>query len=284
MATSISPQPAFHLCPDFSIAPPPNGHLQLGSMLRGLDFDSIFSPLDYGDTAEIPNSQLWPLDKPAEKDGFSRSLRELRVIEGSIWAKIFGGDSMGAMFSFLRNRENDETLTVKKIFVRYFIPTPEYMKNALEIDNVAFHINNTKRKKPVYIITGLMWTEGAKLSKVQSKKSKASGQVAATDPHSGTTVGGGAAFEIDDNVSTSFDGSTPFILGIRVRKIWWDKDGTRRGAEDIVGATLGNPKAKDEDVLDGLKFVDDEVDNAAGQITIDEGHTGEEDAVTWILV
>ncbi|KAL6838096.1 hypothetical protein V8C40DRAFT_231594 [Trichoderma camerunense] len=283
MATSFSPQPSFHLCPDFSIAPPPNGHLELGSVLRGLDLDSIFSPLDIGDTIEVPASQLRPLDRPSEKAGFSRSLRELRGLEGSIWAKIFGSEGLGGALSFLRNRENDETLTVEKLFVRYFIPTSEYMKKALEIDGVAFHINNTKRKKPVYMVTGLMWTEGAKLSKAQFKKRNASGQIAATDPNSGTTGGARVAYEGEDSLSSSFDGSTPFILGIRVRKIWWDKDGMRHNVEDIAGATLGESKPKDEGVLDLLRFVDDEIDGATGKTIVDESQTGEEDPVTWIL-
>ncbi|KAH8736868.1 hypothetical protein BGZ61DRAFT_470375 [Ilyonectria robusta] len=78
MTASFSPQPSFHLCPDFSIAPPPNGQLELGSVLRGLDFDSVFTPLDIGGTIKVPDSQLKPLDKPSEKAGFSRSLKELR--------------------------------------------------------------------------------------------------------------------------------------------------------------------------------------------------------------
>ncbi|KAJ4310140.1 hypothetical protein N0V84_011133 [Fusarium piperis] len=244
MAT-FSPQPSFHLCPDFNIPPPPDGHLELGSVLRCITLNGVLSPLDCGDTVEIPTSQ--PIFR-SEKTGFSRTLKELRGIEGSIWAKIFGSDGLGAMFSFLRKRENDEFLTVQKLLVQYFIPTPEYMKQALEIDNVAFHINNTERKKPVYFVTGLMWTEGAKLSKVLSKKRQVSSQAAATDPHSTTTAGATASYENEESLTSSFDGSTPFILGIRVRKIWWDKGGVRQEEEDIVGATLGNSKAMNETI------------------------------------
>ncbi|KAJ0312470.1 hypothetical protein COL516b_001554 [Colletotrichum fioriniae] len=260
MATSFSPQPSFHLCPDFSIAPPPNGHLELGTVLRGLDYDSVYSPLNIGDTIK-----LLPLDKPSEKSGFSRSLRELRGIEGSIWANIFGSEGLGAAFSFLRNRENDEVLTVEKLFVRYFIPTSEYMKNALEIDGVAFYINDTKLKKPVYMITGLMWTEGARLSKVQSKKNRVSSQVAATEPNSDITSGVTGTYESEEGLATSFNGSTPFILGIRVRKIWWDKDNMRRDTEGIVGTTLGDSNSKYNDILDGIRFIDDELDSSMEQ-------------------
>lgn len=156
MAGSIGPKPSFYLCPDFSIAPPPHGHLQLGSVLRAVDIDGVLTPLDIGATSAVRESQLLPRDKPAEKTGFSRSLKELRSLEGSVWAKVFGWDGLGAAFSFLRRRENDKPLTVEKLLVRYFVPTPEYVKQTLEVDSVAFYVKNTKFKKPVYLITGLM--------------------------------------------------------------------------------------------------------------------------------
>ncbi|PTB54538.1 hypothetical protein M431DRAFT_16514 [Trichoderma harzianum CBS 226.95] len=240
MATSFSPQPSFHLCPDFSIAPPPN----------------------------VPASQLRPLDKPSEKVGFSRSLEELRGLEVSIWENIFGNEGLGGALSFLRNRENDETLIVEKF---------------PQIDGVAFHINNTKRKKPVHMVTGLMWTEGAKLSKVQSRIRSNSGQVVATDPNSGTVGGARVVYGIKETASSSFDGSMPFILGIRVRKIWWDRDGVRHDIKGIAGATLGEFKAKNEGVLDLLKFIDDEVDIAIGKTIVDENQMGKEGPVTWVL-
>ncbi|PKK50415.1 hypothetical protein CI102_7517 [Trichoderma harzianum] len=253
MATSFSPQPSFHLCPDFSIAPPPNGQLELGFVLRGLD--------------------LRPLDKPSEKVGFSRSLEELRGLEVSIWENIFGNEGLGGALSFLRNRENDETLIVEKLFVRYFIPTFEYTKIALK----------SMRKKPVHMVTGLMWTEGAKLSKVQSRIRSNSGQVVATDPNSGTVGGARVVYGIKETASSSFDGSMPFILGIRVRKIWWDRDGVRHDIKGIAGATLGEFKAKNEGVLDLLKFIDDEVDIAIGKTIVDENQMGKEGPVTWVL-
>lgn len=282
MAGSFSPQPSFHLCPDFSISPPPNGHLQLGSVLYSLSLDGVLTPLDAGATVPVPDDQLRPLDKPQEKTGFSRSLRELRSLEGNIWAKIFGWDGLGAAFSFLRRREGDETLTVEKVLVRYFIPQPEYMRQALEVDGVSFYVNSTRRKRPVYMITGLMHVEGAKLSKVQSGKAHVKGQVAATDPNSGTTGGTGGAYESENRLSTSFDGSTPFILGIRVRKIWWSKDGVRHEETDVVGATLGDDQKK-VGVLDGLEYADDEVDTSNGQIFVVNDNL-EGDSITWVSV
>ncbi|KAM7185094.1 hypothetical protein V8F33_012603 [Rhypophila sp. PSN 637] len=260
---SFSSQPSFHLCPDFNIPPPPDGHLELGSVL-------VYYPLDAGDTVEIPDAQLKPI---SEKTGFSRTLKELRGVEGSIWAKIFGSDGLGAMFSFLRKRENDETLTVKKLLVQYFIPTPEYMKKALEIDNVAPHINATKRKKPVYLVTRADVDRGRQA--VQGAVFAEQGQWAGCGDGPALGNYGRRQWSL-----RGFDGATPFILGIRVRKIWWGRDGVRREEEDIVGATLGDSKEMNKGVLDGLRYADDEVVNAAGQNIVDESQLWEVDPVT----
>jgi len=280
MAGSISPKPSFHLCPDFHIAPPPNGHLKLGSVLQNLKIEGVLNPLDNGAAATVPDSKLYPRDKPSEKAGFCRTMKQLRGIEGSIWAKIFGWDGLGAMFSFMRKRQNDETLTVDKLFVRYYTPTPEDVDDALAIASVAYYISEHDDEEPVYLITGLMWVESARLSKVQSKKHKVGGQLAATDPHTGTSAGAGGNVDSEDSMASSFDGSTPFILGIRVRKIWWDKDGTRHAAEDVVGSTLANHKrGTEESQHDGSKSVDDE---QTGQIIADESEGGEESPVVWV--
>lgn len=78
MAGSLSPKPSFYLCPDFSIAPPPDGHLQLGSVLQSLDPDGALAPLDAGETAPVPDTKILPKDKLAsEKTGFTRRLKGL---------------------------------------------------------------------------------------------------------------------------------------------------------------------------------------------------------------
>ncbi|KAJ5006497.1 hypothetical protein K4K48_003478 [Colletotrichum sp. SAR 10_66] len=261
MAGSVSPTPTFHLCPDFSIAPPPEGqHIRLGSVIRSLDIHGILEPLNYGATIPIPDAEFRPQDGPQEKTGFSRSLKELRNLEGSVWARIFGTGGPGFRFSFLRKRENDEVLTVDKLLVRYFIPTLEYTTQALSVDGVATYVRITEMKRPIYIVTGLMWTEGARLSKVRSKKKGVRGQAATTDATSNATFGADGAVEEEDAISSSFDGSTPFILGIRVRKIWWDKENKRRDELDVVGSTLGAQERHSTDSSYGMQYVDDTID------------------------
>lgn len=74
------------------------------------------------------------------------------------------------MFSALRKREDGQMLTAERLCVRYFNPTPAYMKRALEADGAAFSVRQPRFKTPVWMVTGLVWTEGASLSKVRAKK------------------------------------------------------------------------------------------------------------------
>lgn len=217
MAGSNIAQPYFHLCPFLNIFPPPYGQLNLGTILRDLTIGNVIFPLDAGKPIEIPDSQLRPLEKASEIGGFTRSLQALG--EGNLWEAINGSEK-GSQSSRPRHHENrDKVLTVEKLSVRYFIPTPEYINKALEIDGVAQYIETTNRKRPVYMITGLMWNEGA--AKLEDKAR-----------HSG------GGFEKDSSI--------PFIVGIRVRKIWWRKNGARFESEDEFEATFNSSSAKEE--------------------------------------
>jgi hypothetical protein len=87
-----------------------------------------------------------------EKKGFSCTLQELRSLEGSIWVGCSAGM---AAFPFLRYRENDKALAIDKLLVRYFIPTPAYVKQALKVDGVAFYMRDTNVRSPFASLRGL---------------------------------------------------------------------------------------------------------------------------------
>ncbi|KAL7898492.1 hypothetical protein HDV63DRAFT_403703 [Trichoderma sp. SZMC 28014] len=206
MADSNIVLPYFHLCPDLNSFAPPNGQLKLGTMLRDLSIENVMFPFDAGKAIEVPDLQLWPLDGAFEIGGFTRTLEELG--EGNM-LEVIAGNDMGSKpdrVQFLENK--NKILKVEKLNGQCFIPTPEYIDKALEMDGVASYIESTERKRPVYMITGLMWTEGD--AKLVDKRGK-------------------------DGFTR--DSSHPFIVGIRVRKMWWRKNGTRYESKDELDAT-----------------------------------------------
>jgi hypothetical protein len=261
---SVNPEPSYHLCPDFSISPPPDGHLTLGSIIKNLKVDGVSHPLNLNSIVDIPPAEIFPQEGPHEITKFTRTLGELRSVEGSIWAKIFGPDGPGGKLSFLRKRTDNETLTVESLLTRYFIPTEEYMKKALETPGVAIFVGVTQREVPVYLITGLKVAVGAKLSKTRTKSTHAAGEASGTDPHTGTSAGASAAYKGDGTAVAGFDGSKPFVLGFRVRKIWWRRDGVRQTSDSVAGSVLEDADDDGEpSILAGLEFDDFAVSNDA---------------------
>ncbi|PON24830.1 hypothetical protein TGAM01_v206338 [Trichoderma gamsii] len=215
MANYNLPQPYFHLCPDLNIPPPPNGQLKLGTILRDVSIGNVIFPLDGGKPIEAPDSQLRPFQVASKMGGFIRSLEELG--EGNMWEAIANSEVVSQYSRPNYHVNRHKILAVDKLLVRYFIPTPDYIDKALEIDGVAHYIESTQRKRPVYMITGLMWTDGA--TKLVNKR-------------------GADGFDRDS--------SSPFIVGIRVRKIWWRKNGTRYESEDELEALFDPSSAKEE--------------------------------------
>jgi hypothetical protein len=119
------------------------------------------------------------------------------------------------------------------------------------------------------MVTGLKVAVGATLSKVRARKTQAAGEAGAADPHSGAAAGGDGGYKSEDEAAAGFDGSKPFVMGMRVRKIWW-KHGVRHTSDDVAGSTMGDDRASADAAVD---FVDDftfDVAAPAGEVFVNE--------------
>ncbi|KAL7898889.1 hypothetical protein HDV63DRAFT_176865 [Trichoderma sp. SZMC 28014] len=280
MAGSYSPTPTFILCPDFNIPPPPLGQLQLGSVLCDLGVQGVLNPINRGDEIQVSDSSLVPPDGPLEKAGFTRRLADLHHVKSNIWARILKEDILA--MKFFGKRIGNETLTVDKLFMRYFTPNNEFLKQTLESPTVSSFVDGLKHKKRIYLITGLIWTEGAKLSKMQHHEGNASSEFAVSEPLSSTSNGSGGSYAHGSTISCGFDASSPFILGFRVKKIWWDRHGEWHQKERTAGCTLSKTHGNGN-VMENMRHADDEVDNERDQTFVDETSFGEDVTITWVL-
>ncbi|EHK46963.1 hypothetical protein TRIATDRAFT_263405 [Trichoderma atroviride IMI 206040] len=263
------PIPTFILCPDFNIPPPPLGQLQLGSVLGDLGIQGVLNPINRGDEIQVSESSLVPADGPLEKAGFTRHLEDLHHGKSSIWARILNEDILGA--KFFGKRTGNETLTRR------------IQKQTLESPTVSSFVDQLRHKKRIYLITGLIWTEGARLSKVQHQQGTISSELAVPEPLSSTSIGLEGSYSHGSTISCGFSSSSPFILGFRVKKIWWDRHGKWHEKERTAGCTLSYGSHRDGSVMDGIRYADDEVDSAEDQTFVDETLFGETDPITWII-
>jgi hypothetical protein len=280
---SFNPQPSYHLCPSFGYPPPPEGHLDLGIILKSLDRAGVGFPVNRYCQINIPEDERYPRNGTDEKLGFTRTLKELRTTKASIWAKILSLG--GAQFNFLRDRSDDETLTVERLHTRYFIPSKEYMEKTLEQSHVVSYLNDTSKRGPLYMVTGYMYVEGANITKAKNKHGSLIGEAAVTEQASNVSAGAGAGYNRNGSSTVGFLGSTPFILGLRVRKIWWNRNGSRQTSDNVAGAVLGSFGSSHGSILDEMEYEDDWVPGENdGQVLFENDleKSGLENSV-WVL-
>ncbi|KAH8901562.1 hypothetical protein GQ53DRAFT_851441 [Thozetella sp. PMI_491] len=286
---ALSPEANYHLCPDFHIPPPVDGQLDLGTILLSLDPQGVAYPLNFGTVLPAPRELIIP--KLSEKDyrnwreggGVTRTLGQVRSVEGSLWGRIATG--IGGKLSWLRERSNDDTIKVDKILMRYFIPTDEYMTKALSAPNIKPRTDRRGKKLPLYMITGLMIAVGFSLSKIRSKKVNISAKGEGAEPTTGSGGGAGGGYKSEDTTHAEISSSSNIVLGFRVRKIYWEHN-EQKISDDVAGATLEqSAKTQEPSLFDGLKVVDDfTTDPGSGeQIFI---NTDENDGIgfsSWVL-
>jgi hypothetical protein len=132
------------------------------------------------------------------------------------------------------------------------------MADVLASPSVAAYIKVIRKKKPIYMITGIKWVEGVSLSKSTEKSTSVSGEGSGTDPHSMTQVGGKVGFTSEDKSTASFKESTDFIVGFRVRMIFWKRGGAMETLDKMTGSVLdGADETEIPAVLVGVQSVDD---------------------------
>lgn len=137
-------QPAYHLAPNFSTRPFPDGPLELGTVVKDLQ---SFDPINLGASRiAIPDGQRYVY---AKKD----------VTASTKW-------SSSGLPNFLTRgqRSGEAVYTVARLETTYFDPSVSYIKQCLQLAEVKNYLDRANHKAPVYLITGLKIAWGATAS------------------------------------------------------------------------------------------------------------------------
>jgi hypothetical protein len=181
-------------------------------------------------------------------------------------------------------------LTIDALKTRYFNPDNEYMAIVLASREVAARLKVTKKKLPIYMITGLKWVEWAFLTKRAGRTHGLTAEGGGVDPNTGIAGGGTGNLRDEETAEASFKESSDFILGYRVRKMSWNVWGKQQIDDKVAGAVLEDGYEKPA-VLAGVDYVDDYIGEnaeniddavASGKAIVDaDGENGE--LFVWIL-
>ena len=248
--TSINPRPTYHLAPDLSIPPPPKGPLHLGTVVTDLN---ELIPLNYRSRIAITEDEVFS----DTKVGFTSTFAKLRSSEWGVWAKIFGVEGFGGKLNWLHSRRNDETISVDRLETTFFNPSVDYMTQVLAVPNIKAYVESTQKKAPVFMVTGIKVAIGATLSKSKTEGDEANAGFGAVKIALATDLGPKAGIKNVTTMGAGFEGSTSFVLGIRVRKIYWKRI-VVKDKEHVAGAVLGNKHRKPPVLVSaGFEFIDD---------------------------
>ncbi|EFY95077.1 hypothetical protein X797_010478 [Metarhizium robertsii] len=208
--------------PNFSTAPPPQGPLDLGHIVKTLSPGDFPAPLNRKSRVTIDADDLQPLDT---KHGYRTTRKELLSGNFGVWAQLASVFGVGIEGGVTYERSADDVVTVDRLETSTFIPTQAYIKQALSSPPVQLYLSVTKRAKPVYLITGLKVACGVSL---ESQRSVTKGaRLKLGFAPQGVPADGGPDVGVERmrEEGFSFTGSSDFVMAARVEKITVDNKG-----------------------------------------------------------
>ncbi|KAL7910315.1 hypothetical protein GGI35DRAFT_492955 [Trichoderma velutinum] len=272
--------PTYHSAPNFSIPPPDaNGPLQLGSLLFDL---SDLSPLNPEDRILIQDKEIFR----SHLDGFQTTVRRQTSGELGIFAKLLGLDGVGGKFRVNGARSREEILSVTRLDTEFFIPSPEYIKLAIETRTARAYRDSTRDQQPLFLVTGIKIARGASASVARGQAFVGGVEAGMPDLATGLVeIGATAGAEMSRENEMSFQHSSDFVMAYRVSRL--------RKKDDVVEAqayTRGATMVSDdvEESIDGddgeLEVIHDFVsDSMEIEVFLDNTCTADSGPCRWVL-
>jgi hypothetical protein len=281
--------PTYHLAPNFSLGPPEKGgELELGMICEDLKSLGSERPLNTECHLPINDRDLYC----DHKKGFTSTKEEMENGDYGIWAKFAAQTGIGGELSLATERETNVTYNFKGIDTVYFNPTRDYVHKSMNQPDVHDFIVGSGYK-PVYMITGLKIARSPTVKLKTGRKWTSTVSVALDQPFgiSGVKVGPKLRRAKETHDETSFEESDDFIIGFRVRRLYYKRWRFRKPSELIdeayfKGATmLGNDKdhgQTGEEVVDeDIAVLDDEMEGTILKFDYDDDDDRSE--IAWVV-
>ncbi|KAH7149100.1 hypothetical protein B0J13DRAFT_297192 [Dactylonectria estremocensis] len=283
MVSSKGLIPTYHLPPNFSIGPPPQGPIQLGSILNNLR-----------DVKVLNSSCRLPIDEEEvfchQKHGFTSTRSRMRKGELGVWARAVGFEGFGTNLNWSREKDDSFEYKFRRLDTFTFSPSVSYLRKSMKELDVAEYIEATDWA-PVYIVTGLKVAVGPSVQRTDTTSFAATSKTGVHLPGGQIEIGPRIGFEGQDQYSESWETSDDFIFGLRVEKLvykrQWLLSANRRDegpllAEPVVkGALVGadSDSDDDEDEDEIMKIEDGEVEGGMSQVI----ELDDEDEAVWTV-
>lgn len=225
----------YHLVSRHDMAPPPDGWLNLGSILSRID--AAARPILGRSPIPIPSGEMRV--QSVDQATFVSSKRTSS--QAGVFAKFL--NLVGPEIELTSDRSEETAYKFDRLETVSFTPTASYIEQTMALDDVRAYMEHSRFRASCYLVTGLKIVRGAAV--IQKRRRVAVSADVQSALGLPATVGVGPTATQETTDSTAFDGSNDFIFAIRVSKIRSRKSswlGTRSAKltveEYSKGATL----------------------------------------------
>lgn len=209
----IEQKPTYHLAPNFTTKPPPDGPYTLGTVVQ--DLERFWPVTESGDRVPITK------EYSDVKEDITATVSTSLGGEISVLAKVLDR-SVGGDASLKGKKSDDDVYHIQKLETVNFFPNRKYLSACIELLDVKDYLEGTNYTEPVYLITGLKVVRGATIEMTRGREVDGSAKIGATVPGGAVDVNVGAnvAIESASAMSTTFNKPADFVLGIQVLKLY----------------------------------------------------------------
>ncbi|KAI6764373.1 hypothetical protein HG530_008162 [Fusarium avenaceum] len=203
----------YFLAPNFTTAPPPEGPIKLGSILRNI---TEFDPLNR-QVKTITGTSQSPVHI---QDSVEIRLLELHAANVSFRARALGLLGLGAGASIERAKDSNNVISCKHLETHTFNPTDSYIEESMKNKDVKAFMRSSRFRVPVYMVTGLKVARGSSATTSTHRHMSVEQDVSVLPPEASVAVGTSARYSTDSSQGVKWDNSMDFIVAFKVKKIW----------------------------------------------------------------
>ncbi|KAK7416634.1 hypothetical protein QQX98_005105 [Neonectria punicea] len=169
----VKQQATYHLAPNFTTRPFPNGPFDLGTVVKDLQH---FTPLNQGSNRiSVAEDEQYSHNM---KD-ISASVRHAKGPELSLLAGLLDR-SIGGSASLKGQRDDEDVYEIANLQTIHFSPRPAYLQDVMKLSDVADYLDDQNYRSPVYLITALKIAWGARISMKREYMNAGDASVGAT--------------------------------------------------------------------------------------------------------
>ncbi|KAI0531942.1 hypothetical protein GGR58DRAFT_207530 [Xylaria digitata] len=196
------------------LSTPLNGPLRLGTVVEDLN---LLEPINESNEVEIPLAQIYTL----KEKGFRTTIENIQDSKFGILANFLGLAGLTGEIAGSRLRSAENAIYARELETVCFHPSTELVSTIVASPSVRTYLEVTRKRSPIYLITGLKIAHGASWSARRGKGYEARLEFIVPDPISNAVAMGP---KVDINTvftsETFVEASDSFILAYRTTKIW----------------------------------------------------------------